>query len=66
MRGDLVVAERAAREAATLTLSEVLELPCFYAHEKDSKFERVAVKWISRLSRSASAGSRRALRVTRL
>ena len=47
-RGNLVIAEMAAREAGTLTLSEALDLLCLYAHEKDSKFERAAVKWLGR------------------
>jgi hypothetical protein len=52
-RGNLVVAEMAAREAGNLTLSEALGLVCLYAYEQEAKFERPAVKWLGRFIRSA-------------
>lgn len=47
-RGNLVVAEVAAREVGNLTLAEERQLVCLYALAQDAKFERAAVKWLGR------------------
>ena len=53
-RGNLVVAEMAAREAGNLTLSEALGLVCLYAVAQDAKFERAAVRWLGRFIEECS------------
>jgi len=47
-RGNVLIAEMAAREAGNLTLAEALDLLCLYAYARDAKFERAAVKWLGR------------------
>lgn len=42
-------AELAAREMGSLTLLEALQLVELYAEHEPAKFERAAVKWLSRL-----------------
>jgi hypothetical protein len=59
-RGNLVVAEMAAREAGNLTLAEALELLCLYAAAQDAKFERAAVKWFGRFIEECSPSLLRA------
>ena len=41
-------AELAAREMGRLTLAEALELVVLYAEVEPAKFERAAVRWLSR------------------
>jgi hypothetical protein len=53
-RGNLLLAEMAAREAGNLSLVEALELLCLYAHAQDRKFERGAVKWLGRFIEACS------------
>jgi hypothetical protein len=45
----LVLAETAAYEMGVLSLEEALQLVVLYAEAGDDKFERAAVKWLSRL-----------------
>ena len=49
-RGNLLIAEMAAREAGNLTLAEALELVCLYAEAEaePAKFERAALRWYAR------------------
>ena len=47
-RGNLLVAEMAAREVGSLTLVEALELVCLYAEHEPAKFERAALRWHGR------------------
>jgi hypothetical protein len=59
-RGNVVVAEMAAREAGNLTLEEALELVCLYAAHEPAKFERAALRWHARFVTEASPSLLRA------
>jgi hypothetical protein len=59
-RGNVVIAEMAAREVGTLELSEALDLLCLYAAAKDAKFERAAVKSLGRFIEECSPSLLRA------
>jgi hypothetical protein len=54
-RGNLLVAEMAAREAGKLTLPEALQLVCLYAEAEPAKFERAALRWHARFVQESSA-----------
>ena len=47
-RGNLVIAEATAREIGRLTLEEALRLLFLYAEHDPIKFERAALRWLSR------------------
>jgi hypothetical protein len=47
-RGNLVIAEATAREIGRLTLEEALRLLFLYAEHDPVKFERAALRWLSR------------------
>jgi hypothetical protein len=47
-RGNLVVAEATARELGQLTLEEAVRLLFLYAEKEPVKFERAALRWLSR------------------
>jgi hypothetical protein len=47
-RGNLVVAEATAREIGRLTLEDALRLLFLYAEHDPIKFERAALRWLSR------------------
>jgi hypothetical protein len=69
-RGNVVVAEMAARELGRISLAEALELVCLYATAEPAKFERAALRWHIRFvtesspsllrAQIASGGARRA------
>lgn len=41
-------AEVAAREMGSVTLAEALDLVCLYAEAEPAKYERAALRWLSR------------------
>jgi len=47
-RGNVVLAEATAREVGGLTLEEALKLVLLYADREPAKFERAALRWLSR------------------
>jgi hypothetical protein len=47
-RGNLIVAEATARELGRLTLEEALSLLLLYSEHDPLKFERAALRWLSR------------------
>ena len=47
-RGNAVIAEATARELGSLTLEEALRLLFLYAEKEPIKFERAALRWLSR------------------
>jgi hypothetical protein len=47
-RGNVLIAEMAAREIGNLTLEEALQLVCLYAEAEPAKFERAALRWHAR------------------
>jgi hypothetical protein len=46
--GNLVIAEATAREVKNLTLEEALRLLFLYAEKDPAKYERAALRWLSR------------------
>jgi hypothetical protein len=54
-RGNLVIAEMAAREVGTLTLPEALQLVSLYAQAEPAKFERAALRWHARFVSESAA-----------
>jgi hypothetical protein len=47
-RGNLVAAEASAREIGNLTLEEALRLLFLYAEKEPIKYERAALRWLTR------------------
>ena len=47
-RGNLVVAESAAREVGRLTLEEALRLLFLYAEKDPTTYDRAALRWLAR------------------
>jgi hypothetical protein len=47
-RGNLVAAEASAREIGKLTLEEALRLLFLYAEKDPVRYERAALRWLSR------------------
>ena len=53
--GNLVVAEQVAREVPNLTLEEALRLLFLYAEKDPIKYDRAALRWLSRYGTDGKA-----------
>ena len=54
-RGNLVAAEASAREVGNLTLEEALRLLFLYAEKDPIRYDRAALRWLSRYVRDGKA-----------
>jgi hypothetical protein len=58
-RGNLWVAEAAARDLPQISLEDALRLVHLYAEKQSPKYEKAALRWLRRYSNESSPGPRR-------